>query len=353
MSSSTNKKEQVEPRIVADGLHKAYVCKRPRSGLVGCVKDLLSPITYRKPVVRSLSLRLKKGECLGLLGPNGAGKSTVIKLLCGIQTPDSGTLRVLGRLPQKREREFYRQIGVVFGHKSSLWWDLPVASNFAFCRTLYNIPPAIYERNVSELTRGLRLDSVLAQPVRSLSLGERVKAELACALLHEPKLLMLDEPTVGLDIAAKDELRNHLNMVKRERGVSVLLTSHDMGDIEACCDRVALIDDGAIEFESTLEDFRNEVCDELEVLISPLGSSYTQPDLAALECWLGSHRYPARPACAVDRSMTLCIHRDEIPHALAFLSRLVSLQFELRRPALEQALLRHFMKPRAPTEIAL
>ncbi|MGN6084152.1 ATP-binding cassette domain-containing protein [Trinickia sp.] len=304
--------------------------------------DLVSPRLSRKAAVTNLSIRLAKGECLGLLGPNGAGKSTVVKMLCGIQTPDEGSVRVLGYAPYVRQPDFCQRIGVVFGHKCSLWWDLPVASSFAFCRSLYAIPRTKFERKMSELTHSLRLERILNQAIRSLSLGERVKVELACAMLHEPDLLMLDEPTVGLDIQAKAELRNHLNWVKRELGTSILLTSHDLGDIEACCDRVALLNNGTIELESTLDDFRHQLSDDMEFRIEPISTGYGAGDLVYLREWLKKHTSSAPTDIAVGEPTTFYIPRQDTPEAIQVLVSLSSVRFEIRRISFERALLNYF-----------
>jgi ABC-2 type transport system ATP-binding protein len=343
MLPETNHLQAASVCLDARGLTKRYRRRLTREGAFAWIGDLVRPLVEHTDAVREVDISVAEGECVGLLGPNGAGKTTLIKLMCGIQTPDAGTLNVLGHVPHRRERDFYRQIGVVFGHKSSLWWDLPVWQSFRFCRSLYGIPAAAFERNLAELTRSLRLDHVLMQPVRSLSLGERVKAELASALLHEPKLLLLDEPTVGLDVMAKAELRRHLNLVKRTQGVSIILTSHDVGDIEACCDRIVLLKHGCVEMNTPFEAFRGQVGAVVSVSISPRALAYSASDLAHLRGWLGARGFhDAAQALSEGAPVTLSLYRDDMPGAVSALAGLASVSYEIRRPSLEQCLVSHF-----------
>ncbi|MGR6920903.1 ABC transporter ATP-binding protein [[Actinomadura] parvosata] len=204
--------------------------------------------------VQDLSFTVSAGEFVGYLGPNGAGKSTTIKMLCGILTPTSGTVRVAGLDPSRRRTTLARRIGVVFGQRTTLWWDLPLRDSFELIRHLYRIDRAAFAARLDELTGTLDLGAFLRTPVRQLSLGQRMRGDLAAALLHAPDVLVLDEPTIGLDVVSKASIREFLLRVNAERGTTVLLTTHDLGDIERLCRRVMLIDHGRLAFDGTLDD---------------------------------------------------------------------------------------------------
>ncbi|AQZ64426.1 ABC transporter, ATP-binding protein [[Actinomadura] parvosata subsp. kistnae] len=204
--------------------------------------------------VQNLSFTVSAGEFVGYLGPNGAGKSTTIKMLCGILTPTSGTVRVAGLDPSRRRTTLARRIGVVFGQRTTLWWDLPLRDSFELIRHLYRIDRAAFAARLDELTGTLDLGAFLRTPVRQLSLGQRMRGDLAAALLHAPDVLVLDEPTIGLDVVSKASIRDFLLRVNAERGTTVLLTTHDLGDIERLCRRVMLIDHGRLAFDGTLDD---------------------------------------------------------------------------------------------------
>ncbi|MFB4263813.1 ATP-binding cassette domain-containing protein [Nonomuraea sp. GTA35] len=204
--------------------------------------------------VRELSFTVSAGEFVGYLGPNGAGKSTTIKMLCGILTPTSGSVRVAGLDPSRRRTTLARRIGVVFGQRTTLWWDLPLRDSFELIRHLYRVGRADFAARLDELTQTLDLGGFLRTPVRQLSLGQRMRGDLAAALLHAPDVLVLDEPTIGLDVVSKASIRDFLLRLNAERGTTVLLTTHDLGDIERLCRRVMLIDHGRLAFDGTLDD---------------------------------------------------------------------------------------------------
>ncbi|NUO98139.1 MAG: ATP-binding cassette domain-containing protein [Nonomuraea sp.] len=204
--------------------------------------------------VRDLSFTVSAGEFVGYLGPNGAGKSTTIKMLCGILTPTSGTVRVAGLDPSRRRTTLARRIGVVFGQRTTLWWDLPLKDSFELIRHLYKVDRVAFRHRLAELTETLDLGGFLRTPVRQLSLGQRMRGDLAAALLHAPDVLVLDEPTIGLDVVSKASIRAFLQRQNAERGTTVLLTTHDLGDIERLCRRIMLIDHGRLAFDGTLED---------------------------------------------------------------------------------------------------
>ncbi|GAA4082417.1 ABC transporter ATP-binding protein [Nonomuraea soli] len=204
--------------------------------------------------VQDLTFRVEPGEFVGYLGPNGAGKSTTIKMLCGILTPTSGRVRVAGLDPSRKRTTLARRIGVVFGQRTTLWWDLPLKDSFELIRLLYKVDRKLFASRLEEMVETLDLAEFLARPVRQLSLGQRMRGDLAAALLHGPDLLVLDEPTIGLDVVSKAGIRDFLQRTNAERGTTVLLTTHDLGDIERLCRRVMVIDHGRLGFDGTLED---------------------------------------------------------------------------------------------------
>jgi ABC-2 type transport system ATP-binding protein len=204
--------------------------------------------------VQDLSFKVEPGEFVGYLGPNGAGKSTTIKMLCGILTPTSGTVRVAGLDPSRRRTTLARRIGVVFGQRTTLWWDLPLGDSFELIRLLYKVDRKLFAARLDELTETLDLGAFVRTPVRQLSLGQRMRGDLAAALLHAPDVLVLDEPTIGLDVVSKAGIRAFLQRLNTERGTTVLLTTHDLGDIERLCRRVMLIDHGRLAFDGTLDE---------------------------------------------------------------------------------------------------
>ncbi|WP_084959264.1 ABC transporter ATP-binding protein [Thermoactinospora rubra] len=205
--------------------------------------------------VRDLTFTIEPGEFVGYLGPNGAGKSTTIKMLCGILTPTSGTVRVAGLDPSRRRTTLARRVGVVFGQRTTLWWDLPLRDSFDLIRHLYKVDRKVFAERLEELVETLDLGEFLKRPVRQLSLGQRMCGDLAAALLHAPEILVLDEPTIGLDVVSKAGIRDFLRRVNAERGTTILLTTHDLGDIERLCRRVMVIDHGRLAFDGSLEEF--------------------------------------------------------------------------------------------------
>jgi ABC-2 type transport system ATP-binding protein len=204
--------------------------------------------------VRDLSFRVEPGEFVGSLGPNGAGKSTTIKMLTGILAPTSGRIQVAGLDPSRRRTALARRIGVVFGQRTTLWWDLPLRASFQLIRHLYKVDRKVYQERLDELCEVLELGPFLDTPVRQLSLGQRMRGDIAAALLHDPPVLVLDEPTIGLDVVSKAAVRGFLRDLNTRRGTTVLLTTHDLGDIERLCRRVMLIDHGSLAFDGTLND---------------------------------------------------------------------------------------------------
>lgn len=242
--------------IEVENLCKTFRVARREAGFGEAVKALFHREYETVHALDSISFRIDRGEMVGYIGPNGAGKSSTIKILSGILTPDSGLCRVNGRVPWKERTRHVREIGVVFGQRSQLWWDVPVTDSFELLKEVYSIPSEVYKRNVEELTELLALKDLLRTPARQLSLGQRMRCEIAGSLLHNPKILFLDEPTIGLDAVSKLAVREFIKRLNQERGTTVILTTHDMQDIEALASRIILIGKGRILLDGGLEDIR-------------------------------------------------------------------------------------------------
>ncbi|WP_231509464.1 ATP-binding cassette domain-containing protein [Nocardia sp. NRRL WC-3656] len=226
-------------------LTRQFVLRRTARGRRRRVREVLT-------AVDSMSFRIESGSAVGYIGANGAGKSTTIKMLTGILVPTSGTVRTCGLDPVRRRRELAGRIGVVFGQRSQLWWDLPLRESFTILAAIHRLEPAAARRRTDELVEQLEMAHTLDTPVRQLSLGQRMRAEIAAALLHRPELLILDEPTIGLDVLSKQRLREFLRRERADSGTTLLLTTHDMGDIERLCDRVLVVDHGRLAYDGTL-----------------------------------------------------------------------------------------------------
>ncbi|WP_377297355.1 ATP-binding cassette domain-containing protein [Rhizobium sp. SGZ-381] len=242
--------------IRAEHVAKIFRQQVRRSGMLGPLKDFVMPVTRPVNAVDGISFDIEPGEAVGYLGPNGAGKSTMIKMLTGILAPSAGTVSVLGRNPQAQRVLNARQIGVVFGQRTQLWWELPLAESFELHRRMYRVPASVYQRNRADLVEMMELSAFIGRPVRHLSLGQRMRAEIAMALMHDPKILFLDEPTIGLDVVAKDVVRKFLSRINRERGTTIILTTHDLQDIEEICPRLIMVDDGKLLFDGTIAALR-------------------------------------------------------------------------------------------------
>jgi len=246
----------MSPIISANGVGKTFRQLKRQAGFGGAVRSLFSRDYTEIHAVDGISFAIEPGEAVGYLGPNGAGKSTMIKMMTGILTPSAGTLSVLGRQPHSHRMVNASEIGVVFGQRSQLWWDLPVRDSYDLNRHIYDIPQKRFTDNLAYLTQMLDMASYLDRPVRQLSLGQRMRAEIAMALLHDPKILFLDEPTIGLDVVAKDVVRKFLAENNRERGTTIILTTHDLVDIEEICPRLIMVDDGKLLFDGELKRLR-------------------------------------------------------------------------------------------------
>jgi ABC-2 type transport system ATP-binding protein len=274
------------PQIVVEDLVKTFHIARRAPGLWGGLKGLLKRDWREIRALDGVSFSIAQGELVGYIGPNGAGKSTTVKVLSGILVPDSGSVMVMGRTPWIDRIDYVRRIGVVFGQRTQLWWDLPVIESFDLLRDIYRVPQERYRASRDELIAMLDLGALLDTTVRQLSLGQRMRCDLAAALLHEPELLFLDEPTIGLDAVSKLAVREFIERLNKQRGMTVILTTHDMDDIEALCRRVMVIGDGRILSDGTLADLRASVTRERWLTVDLVDgapvAAVTDPDAALI-----------------------------------------------------------------------
>lgn len=239
--------------LSVDHLTKKFTVVVGKKGLSGAIHNLFSPTKREIIAVNDITFSVQEGEIIGFLGPNGAGKSTTIKMLTGILTPTSGSAKVNGLEPYQRPRENARNIGVVFGQRSRLWWNLPVQDSFEYTKALYQIPQNVFEENVRYFSDSFGVGGILTKPVRTLSLGQKMRAEIAMAMLHNPRILYLDEPTIGLDVVGKNELHQLVQRINADRGVTIVLVTHDVLDIERLCRRVMIIDKGRLVWRGEIE----------------------------------------------------------------------------------------------------
>lgn len=242
--------------IEVEDLRKSFRVSRRRSGFGGALRGLVSREDHDVQAVDGISFMIEGGEMVGYIGPNGAGKSTTIKVLTGILVPSSGRVSVAGLVPWEQRRELAGKIGVVFGQRTQLWWDLPLVESLTLLQHVYGVPAERFNANLSFFREILELDGFLDTPVRQLSLGQRMRGDLVAALLHEPPIVYLDEPTIGLDVVARARIREVLREINRERGVTVLLTTHDMDDISQLCNRMMIIDHGKLLYDGSVEAIR-------------------------------------------------------------------------------------------------
>lgn len=242
--------------ITLQGISKSFKVAQRTAGLRQALKALVVREYTVVEALRDISFTIGQGEIVGYIGPNGAGKSTTIKVMSGILVPDQGSCSIMGFTPWQDRTQYVRNIGVVFGQRSQLWWDVPVIDSFELLRDIYKIPAASYQENLALLTETLDLKDLLQTPVRQLSLGQRMRCEIAASLLHGPQILFLDEPTIGLDAVSKIAVRRFIKKINQERGVTVILTTHDMNDIEALADRILMIGKGKLLYDGTLKELR-------------------------------------------------------------------------------------------------
>lgn len=243
--------------IQVEDLSKSFRVAKRGAGIGAAVKSLFKPQYSTVHALEKISFKIDEGEIVGYIGPNGAGKSTTIKIISGILVPDSGKCSILGNTPWKNRVAHVKNIGVVFGQRSQLWWDVPLIDSYTLLKDIYKIPEKDFKDNLELLTDTLDLTALLSTPVRQLSLGQRMRCEIGASLLHNPKILFLDEPTIGLDAVSKIAVRNFIKTINREKKVTVILTTHDMNDIEALAERIILIGKGRILLDGTLTELKN------------------------------------------------------------------------------------------------
>lgn len=244
--------------IEVTNLVKKYKISQKKHGILGYIKHLFHPKYTEHTAVNNISFKINEGELVGYIGENGAGKSTTIKMLTGLLTPTSGKVLVNGIVPNEKRIQNNKQIGAVFGQKTQLWWDLPVIESFELIKKMYEIPENEYQKNLKEFTEILDLENLLTKQVKSLSLGQKMRCEIAATFLHNPKVVYLDEPTIGLDILVKENIRKFIKDINKERKTTIILTTHDLKDIEEICDRIIIIDKGSIIYDGEKETFKNK-----------------------------------------------------------------------------------------------
>jgi len=255
------------PQIAVQDLSKTYRVAERQRGLMGAARGLFSRAHRDIEALKCVSFSLEEGELVGVIGPNGAGKSTLLKILCGILEPSSGHCEVDGLVPWNERILHVARIGVVFGQRTQLWWDLPVIDSFELLRAIYRVPEAKFRPTAEALINLLKIDQLLHQPVRQLSLGQRMRCDIVAAMLHSPSILFLDEPTIGLDANSKLALREFIKSLNRDRGVTVILATHDMHDIEALAERVLIVGNGRILRDGPIAEMRAQTSGERRLVV--------------------------------------------------------------------------------------
>ncbi len=253
--------------IEVSNISKTYKVRKKNKGILASLKSFLKPEYEIIHALSDINFSIKEGEIIGYIGPNGAGKSTTIKIMSGILTPDSGKCSILGRTPWKERVKHVGDIGVVFGQRSQLWWDIPVVDSFELIKDIYKIDQSSFNESFELLKTTLDLNHIINTPVRQLSLGQRMRCEIAASLLHNPKILFLDEPTIGLDAVSKVAVRNFIKTINQTRNTTVILTTHDTSDIEALADRIILIGKGQVLFDGHLETIKSRYITHKTILI--------------------------------------------------------------------------------------
>lgn len=255
--------------IYVESLKKEFKKTIKEPGLKGSIKSFFKPKNEIITAVKDISFHVPKGEILGFIGPNGAGKSTVIKMLTGILTPTSGRCEINGQIPYKNRKSYVKEIGVVFGQRTQLWWDLALRETYTVLKEIYEVDDESYKKRMAFLNEVLELEDFITSPVRTLSLGQRMRADIAASLLHSPKVLFLDEPTIGLDVVVKDNIRKAVKAINAEENTTVILTTHDLQDVENLCDRIVMIDKGTKVFDGDISDLKAKYGQSREMKFVP------------------------------------------------------------------------------------
>ena len=276
------------PIIRTRGLRKVFRTVKRHPGAAGALRTLFTRAYEEKVAVSGVDMEIEAGELVGYIGPNGAGKSTTIKMLTGILVPTSGTIDVAGIVPYAQRNQNARNIGVVFGQRSQLYWDLPLIESFELLRAIYSVPQDRYERNLGTFMDVLEMGPFIRTPVRQLSLGQRMRGDFAAAMLHDPKIVYLDEPTIGLDVIAKEAIRDFVRHINEDRGTTVLLTTHDLADVERLCRRIIIIDNGTIIYNGGVEHIKDQYGTH-RTLVLTLTAPHSNPVLEGAEITSNDH----------------------------------------------------------------
>jgi ABC-2 type transport system ATP-binding protein len=333
------------PIIDVAGLTKTYRTYRKPEGLRAAVGALFHRVPIDVHAVAGLTFSVEAGEMVGFIGPNGAGKTTTLKMLSGLLHPSSGVVRVLGHVPYRRDATFLRQISLVMGQKNQLWWDLPPMDSFVLNREIYDVPDAQFRATLAELVDLLELGDVLDMQVRRLSLGQRMKCELVAALLHRPRVLFLDEPTIGLDVVVQQRIREFFQLYNKRHETTVLLTSHYMDDVEQLCPRVIIIDHGQLVFDGAVTDLVERYA-ATKYVTAVFGQPVPRADLEA---------FGAVMSYEDGLTATLAIPREtHSRQAAALLNTYQVVDLDIRDPGLEEVIAQVFRSSRAtaPPEAA-
>lgn len=321
------------PIIEATNLCKTYTTTKRGKGFGGVIKSLVNPEKTEVHAVKDVNLSIEPGEIVGFLGPNGAGKTTTLKMLTGILYPTSGTCSVLGYKPTDRKPDMLRQISLVMGNKQQLWWDLPAMDSFLVFKELYEVPDELFKRRLDQLIEALQISDKVDTQVRRMSLGERMKCELVAALLYAPKVIFLDEPTLGLDVVSQKRIREFLQELHKEDGSTILLTSHYMQDVQELCQRVVIIDHGTVVYEGSLENLTTMDAGESQIQLQ-FDHDVADSDLVRFGT-----------VSAVDgNTATLTVARDQVPSALSGILSAFQVQtLSVEEPPLEDVIRRLFL----------
>ncbi len=242
--------------IDVQNICKTFKITKRKSGFKGSISNIFHPEYEHKKAVNDISFKIREGEMVGFIGPNGAGKSTTVKMLSGILYPDSGSINIAGYVPYKQRKEYVANIGVVFGQKSQISWDLSPLDSYEVIKHIYKIPDRKYKENIERFTELLDMQKFIKQPVRQLSLGQRMRADIAAALLHSPKIVFFDEPTIGIDVVGKEKIRSFIKTLNKTDNITMIFTTHDMQDIEKTCERLIIIDDGKKLYDGSLDSIK-------------------------------------------------------------------------------------------------
>lgn len=267
----------LQPLIKVTGVSKTFKVSKRSRGIPSMIFNLFRPQYEYKKAVKNISFTINEGEMVGFIGPNGAGKSTTVKMLSGILYPDDGEINISGYIPYKQRKEYVSNIGVVFGQKSQLSWDLPVIDSFELLKHIYKIPEVKYKQNLDQFIQLLDMGSFINQPVRQLSLGQRMRSDIAAALLHSPRIVFFDEPTIGLDVVAKERVREFIRYLNEKQGITMIFTTHDMQDIEKTCSRLIIIDKGSKLYDGSILGIKEQFGTSRRVNVEFSKNCYVEP----------------------------------------------------------------------------